>query len=321
MTFQTFLKSVMVFHEEFGKPVHPDYTAEVGLIRQIEQYNAGRPRPGDLVKWCVRFVLDREQLSLKSMKLETILLAIKQEFPDIYLVNTPETAKEIFIRCYFRATIFKKKKKAPKTFFQELLMPVVEQLRAVIVRGVSGIVNTTVVKVIKNKAQADGSLARSTIFGIQTDGTNLSEILENPYIDPYRTQSDSVEEMEEIYGITAARNKIMTELTTAMPGLNEAHCSLFADEMTFSGETTSIQRTGLQKRENANVLLRTSFQTPIQVLTDAAVNGLVDRVGGISAPLMLGSTVLSGSTYNKTIVNRAFLKANAKQIDDVLDDL
>jgi DNA-directed RNA polymerase II subunit RPB1 len=200
-------------------------------------------------------------------------------------------------------------------------MPVVEQLRAVIVRGVSGIVNTTVVKVIKNKAQADGSLARSTIFGIQTDGTNLSEILENPYIDPYRTQSDSVEEMEEIYGITAARNKIMTELTTAMPGLNEAHCSLFADEMTFSGETTSIQRTGLQKRENANVLLRTSFQTPIQVLTDAAVNGLVDRVGGISAPLMLGSTVLSGSTYNKTIVNRAFLKANAKQIDDVLDDL
>ena len=107
----------------------------------------------------------------------------------------------------------------------------------------------------------------------------------------------------------------------ALEGLNRIHCTVFADEMCYSGAVTNIQKTGLQKRENANITLRVSFQTAIQVLQDAAIHGLVDRISGISGPLVLGTNPNIGTTYNAVVVNQQFLEENSKSLESIAEDL
>ena len=107
----------------------------------------------------------------------------------------------------------------------------------------------------------------------------------------------------------------------ALENLNRLHCTIFADEMCFSVQVTNNQKTCLQKRENANITLRISFQTVIQVIQDAAINGLIDRISGISGPLILGTNPNIGTTYNSIVVNQQFLEENSKQLSKVIDEL
>lgn len=317
MNFGRFVNSSHVFFEEYGKPVHPDFIHERKIISEIEKYNYGQKKPGDLARWCLRFSLDKEELILKSMKLETIILAIRKTYPELYIIYTPENAKEVFIRCYLRNSMFKQ----THNYYEDNVYPLIKNIKNVIVRGISGLISTSVMDVIKNVEQKDGSLERKKIFGVFAVGTNMSEVLANSYIDPYRTQSDSIDEIERIFGIVAARNKIMNELIGTLKNLSRFHCSIFADEMTYSGAVTSIQKTGLQKREFANVSLRLSFQTPIQILQDASVNGMTDRISGISGPLIMGTIPQGGTTLNQLSVNEEFIKENVQSLESVLEDL
>jgi len=317
INFNRFITSVHVFFEEYGKPKHKDFIHEAKTIQEIEKHNYGSKRPGDLARWCIRFSLDKEELILKSMKLETIILAIRKAYPQVYVIYSPENSKDVFVRCYMRNSQFK----PSKNYYDDNVIPLMHSLKDVIVRGISGIISTSVMEVITNVEQADGSLERRKIFGVFAVGTNMPAVLSNPYVDPYRTQSDSIEEVERVFGLMAARNKIMNELIATLKGLSTIHCSIFADEMTYSGAVTSIQKTGLQKREMANITLRLSFQTPVQVIQDAAVNGLVDRIGGISGPLVMGGVPRCGTTYNHISVNEEFIKNNVSSLEDVLEDL
>ena len=148
---------------------------------------------------------------------------------------------------------------------------------------------------------------------IDTIGTNLETVTRNKFIDPLRSQTDSILEFEQMFGIEATRNKIIYELRKAADAINQIHATIYADEMTFPGYVTSIQRTGMQKREMSNVTLRLSFQSPIQVIEHAATHGLVDKISGLSGRLTVGSTPEYGTLYNKVIVNDKFLATNAKK--------
>ena len=317
MHFGRFVTDVRIFFEKYGTPVHPNFVHESTDIKSFEKINYGVKIPGDLAKWCIRFGLNREELILKSMKLETIIIAIRRDFPELFIMYTAENSDQVFIRCYIRNSMIKKF----NDYLNDIVMYYATEVKNVIVRGVKNILATNVIDITKNALSDDGSYQLKKIYGIYASGSNTTDVLSNPYIDPYRTQSDSIEEIERVYGITAARNKIINEIMIALDGLNRTHCSIFADEMCYSGQVTDIQKTGLQKRENANITLRVSFQTAIQVIQDAAVNGLIDRISGISGPLVLGTNPNIGTTYNSIVVNQQFIEENNKTLESTVDDL
>jgi DNA-directed RNA polymerase beta' subunit len=317
MTFNRFISSTRVFFEEYGKPVHPNYKNEAYIITQIEKHNFGQNPPGDLAKWCIRYEIDKEELILKSMKLETIILAIRKEHPELYIIYSPENTDVVFVRCYLRNSMFKQ----TNNYFEDNVLLKMNQVKEVIVRGVKDIISTEVTKIVKNGIEPDGSIIQKTIYGIAAVGTNISGVLNINEVDCTRTQTDSIEETENVYGIVAARNKIINEIIATMEDINRMHCSIFADEMCYSGQVTSIQRTGLQKREQANITLQISFQNQIQVITNAAVNGLVDRISGVSGPLIMGTNPQIGTCYNSLIVNEDFINQIAKETEDTLENL
>jgi DNA-directed RNA polymerase beta' subunit len=317
MNFGRFVANTRIFFEEYGVPTHPSYKHEASIINEIAKHNYGQKIPNDLANWCIRYELDREELILKSMKLETIILAVRIKHPELFIIYTPENAKVVFVRCYLRTPMFK----VSNTYYEDNVIPIMNKIKDVIVRGVENITSAMVVSVMKHFKTETGALEIKKVYGIATSGTNLREILENPYIDKYRTQSDSLEETERVFGITAARSKIVNEMLVAMNDLSKFHCLLFADEMTTSGVCTSIQSTGLQKRENSNITLRLSFQHSIQVIQTASINGLTDRLSGVSANLIAGQSIPVGTAYNKVCVNEDFIKNNTKALDTVLEDL
>lgn len=319
MDFNRFISATRIFFEEYGKPVHSKYMHESKLIKDFEKYNLGIDVPNDLTKWCIRFNINKEEMILNSMKLETIITVLRLKYPAIYFVYTPENVDDIIIRCYIRNTI---NKHGSLGINEPFIIALMQEIRKTVIRGVRGIKSTDVVNVVKSIVNEDGSITTKITYGISTMGSNLEDILNNQFIDRYRSQTDSVIEFESIFGIEAARHKIINELRKEMSDISKEHCTIYADEMTYSGHVTSIHRTGLQKREMNNVTLRLSFQSPIQVIENAATDGLIDKISGISGPLILGTSPNIGTTYNKVILNEAFIdeyyKTQTKRIDEEL---
>jgi DNA-directed RNA polymerase II subunit RPB1 len=317
MDFNRFVSETRIFFEEYGNPIHSKYKHESKLIKEFEKYNLGIDIPTNLTKWCIRFNINKEEMILNSMKLETIINVLRNKFTNLFFVYAPENVDDIIIRIYIKTSISKQ----GINITQDFVLGVMKDIKASVIRGVDGIKSTNIVNVVKSIVNPDGSISTKVSHGIQTAGSNLEEILNNPYLDKYRSQTDSVLDMCSIFGIEAARHKIINELRVEMSDISIEHCSVFADEMTYSGHVTSIHRTGLQKREMNNVTLRLSFQSPIQVIENAATDGLIDKIGGISGPLILGTAPNIGTTYNKIILNEKFIKSHKDILKNIDEEL
>ena len=123
-----------------------------------------------------------------------------------------------------------------------------------------------------------------------------------------------------MFGIEAARQKIISEMRQiGEGGINHRHYTIYADEMTYTGRVTSIERGGLSARERNNVLLRLGFSSPIQTIEEAGINAMIDNVDGITAKLLLGATPKIGTSYNSFHINEEVIKENIKDGDDYLD--
>jgi DNA-directed RNA polymerase II subunit RPB1 len=319
MDFDRFISRTQLFYESYGNPAHPDYKHEAAMIKKFEEDNAGIQIPSNLMKWCIRYELNKEELIINSMKRDTLITKLRSKFPDMFIVYSPENASRIIMRCYFTPSILKT---PPSGFSEALLTNLIKKINACIIRGISGITYTEVIHVAKSEVNSDGSISSTKVYGIRTSGSNLEDVLDNPYIDKYRTQTDSISEFEAMYGIEATREKIIREIRKTMTSDDVilAHTSIFADEMTFSGHLSGIQRTGLQLREMNNVTLRLSFQSPIQVIENAAQNGLVDNISGISGPLCVGQAPSVGTTYNNVSINEAFIQDYMKNLGKNIED-
>lgn len=92
------------------------------------------------------------------------------------------------------------------------------------------------------------------MFIITTVGINFRGIfMLNGIIDDIeytKVSCDNIDEIYKIFGLSAARNKVISELLNfnELASLNSKHIELIADEMIQSGDLGKISRTGANKR-------------------------------------------------------------------------
>lgn len=319
MDFERFISSERVFFEEYANPIHPDFKSDKKMIDKFLAHNAGIAVNPNLTKWNIRYELNREELIINSMKLDTLITKLRIKYPDMFIVYSPENSDKIILRCYIANTMIKV---PPSGFTESIIFELVKKINRTIIRGIKGITYAKVIQVAKSEILEDGSISSAQVFGISTVGSNLEDVMDNPYVDKYRTQTDSIKEFEAMYGIEATREKITREIRKAMDSDNvtRMQTSIFSSEMTSGEFSTSIMRSGLQQREHGNVSLRLSFQSPIQVIENAAVNGMVDNISGISAPLTVGQTFSFGTAYNNCSINEAFVENSYKNLSADIDN-
>jgi len=320
MRFKQFITGYQVFFESYGNPIHSKYTHEKTLIDNFAKMNPLMVPPADLLKWCIRIEIDKTALILKNMSMELIITRLRETYPDLYIVYTPENVRNIVIRIYIRSSANTRNIPMKGTVDSEAIIGVAETLLETIIRGVSGILSTSVVKLPISKIGADGAISTNEIYVINTVGTNFRGVLYNKYLDGSKIQTDAIIEIYRHLGIEAARQKLITELRK-LSSCNHHHYLVYADEMTRTGRVTSIERSGLGIREASNYLLRIGFSSPIQTLEEASVNAVTDEVTGITAPLLVGSVPRIGTLYNPMQIDPDMITKYVKKPDDILEML
>src|SRR5213596_2912498 len=165
------------------------------------------------------------------------------------------------------------------------LQRLVEQVRTMKIKGIDGISRA----IIKKRGEG---------YVIYTEGSNLSKILELPYVDASRTSTNSIQEIYEVLGIEAARNAIVNEAynTLQEQGLTVdiRHIMLVSDMMTNDGDVKAIGRHGISGRKSS-VLARAAFEITAHHLLRAAITGEVDSLDGVAENVIVGQPVTLGT--------------------------
>lgn len=316
--FKTFVANWQIFFEKFGEPTHPDYEHEKDMISDFLKKNPLLNPPADLSKWCIRIELLKEKLIFKHMDLETIYHKLRRVHQGVYIVYNAENADKIVMRIYRQTHAMKK---------GEITIDVVKEFKNklldTIVRGIPGIRAAVVndQQAAQSYITEDGSISTRKVYNIFCTGSNISGILENPYIDPDYIQSDNIKEIERMYGIEAARYAIINEIRENIKNLNHRHYTIYADEMTFLGVVTPIERSGLGARELENIMLRASSEAPIDVLSDSAINSMKDVLSGISAPLIMGKAPKIGSLWNELAIDEKMVTEQTVSVSEFVEEL
>lgn len=318
IVFKQIIINNLILLESVDNLIYPLYKNDK---KWMDMYKISHPLvqiPNNLTNWCFRFEINKSILVLKSIDLETVIQKLKINNLNTFIIYNSETSEEIIIRIWFK--ILQKKKTSIEDLFNEKM----NNILLTPIRGIEKILKTTIEKRDKYIIGNDNSFIKEKRYYINTFGTNLYNILMlNNIFDATSISSNSIPETFEMYGIEAARTKIVNETKIIIEDskVNIRHLYIYADERTRTGRVTSIERNGLSAREYNNVLLRASYQDPIKYLIDAALSNTKSNIYGIAAPQLLGGIPKIGTLYNSLIIDEDFIKKNIKSLDEIINNL
>jgi hypothetical protein len=190
------------------------------------------------------------------------------------------------------------------------------ELMSTRIRGIADIIQTTARKErrdiriggqygkVVRRSDKDYSKLADIMMGaddyiIDTVGSNLTDILGMPNVDPYRTYTNDINEMQRTFGIEVGRKSIIREmqemlLNSAKTNIDVRHLEILADAMTCRGFMQKIDRNGAKKGESGPLALA-SFEETTTILCKAAVNSEEDTMSGVSANIMFGQPIKLGT--------------------------
>jgi DNA-directed RNA polymerase beta' subunit len=326
VTLRDFVSRYDVLLEPIDGLIFPGFKSDAAWIAEFERNHPLVRPPGDLTNWCVRVVIDKSRLVLKAVDLELIVRRVRTSHPGVFVVRTSEAAEQIVVRVWHRATQFRRGADQ-----EDRVGTLLQAVLDTPVRGIPGI--TRAVALTGRDAHTKrpertsvgplGALTRDQRFAVRTVGSNLYSAMLHPAVDPTRVVSSSIGDTYAMFGIEAARAKIISETVNLMEDSapNPRHLQVYADVMTKTGRVTSLERGGLGLREHSNVLLRMSFGAPLQVLTDATLANVRSKVYGVAATQVLGGTPQIGSAWNDLVVDEEYVRGNVVTVDRLLDQL
>lgn len=304
MVLGNYVTSYQIFYEEFANPQTEFLKDEKKWINQFMSIR-GYTKPRDLTNWCIRIAFNKTKLFEKNLSIEDIYLKVAT-ISGYYPVYTVDNNNIIVMRIYIKNGLNKGE------INEKILKKEIDKLDVLSVRGIEGIVATYVKTIKRVNSEVE--------YYIVTDGSNIYDVMENPYVDQRLLQTDSIGETYKMFGIRAARNKIISELEVQVSGVNQRHYTMYAEMMTHTGNIFAINRFGNAKR-GASILVRTSDSSPVKNISDAAFFGMSDKTQGVSQSLMVGKNPNIGGLYNKVLLDHDFIMEKSKETKQSISDL
>ena len=217
-------------------------------------------------------ILDPEMLSDKGVKVEDVVSVLeKLRLGKVYV--DPEDPYTVHIELRPEKVDYTK----------------IEKIRTKIanakIKGIKGIT-----KVIIQK--------RGDEYVLVAEGSNLAEVMKVPGVDYRRIYTNNIAEIEAILGIEAARAAIIREIKEVLEdqGLDVdiRHIMILADIMTWTGRIRQVGRMGIAG-EKPSVLARATFEMTVQKLVEAATEGAMDPLLGVTENVIIGQQVPLGT--------------------------
>lgn len=237
----------------------------------------------DIADSQMTLTLDEMKLERINMKIAQIIKNLEKAFAKGYSFKPSKEANNILIV-----------KSTSKEDDLNNLYKLKEKLQDVYINGIKGIKQVLPVK-------------KGDEYIIVTSGSNLKDVFKLEFVNPDKTVTNDIFEIEQILGIEAARASIIAEVEKVIDeqGLNVdlRHIMLISDIMTTSGTVLGVNRYGIVK-EKPSVLARASFETPIKHIINASISGEVDHLRSVIENVMINQVVPVGTGIPKLVVKQ-----------------
>lgn len=169
----------------------------------------------------------------------------------------------------------------------------------------------------------DGSIVFNEDFVVYTKGINMIDIRYMNGVNLYKTFTNDISIIYELFGIEAARTALIKEFTSVYDSndssVNYHYLTLLVDIMTNNGSIISIDRHGMN-RLDMDPLSRASFEKPIELLINAAVFSERDHMKSVSSRIMAGMTIKGGTGLCELIMDTDVLNDIGFNVDNVKND-
>jgi DNA-directed RNA polymerase beta' subunit len=270
--------------------------------------------------WVLRMKINKEKLHDCGLTMMDVYMKLYEAYSlNMECLFSDDNAEELIFR--IRLTNEKESKKkteeAEEDEGEEVLNEMeddsVASLKALehnivhnlILKGIPGIKKVSMrSNERKEYSIASGQFHTLKEWIMQTDGSNLLDILCNPNVDATRTVSNDVWEIFQAYGIEAARTALYNEIMDVIreSSVNYRHISLLIDTMTVKGSLMSIDRHGIN-RGDVGPLAKSSFEETTDMLINAGVFSDYDKINGVSANIMLGQLPPCGTGDSEILMD------------------
>lgn len=244
-------------------------------------------------RWVLTIWINNGMLLDKHIEMEEIYYSISNTYSQgVYIEYADDNSKELFIRIRVNPNCPELRKGIACEDIPEISILTVIEARLMdnlIIRGVESIYNVAL--------RQDVSSGTRKEWLVDTTGSNIIDVMLHPNIDSRRTTSNDIHEMNQVFGIEAARQSLIEEIREVMDEASEIdprHVHLLVDMMTNKGILIPIDRNGM-KLTNVGPLGKCSFEEADQQLYKAAINAEVDEITGVSANIIFGQAPPCGT--------------------------
>lgn len=134
---------------------------------------------------------------------------------------------------------------------------------------------------------------------LETNGTNLSQILLIPGVDQRYTYSNHSVEMQSIFGIESAKDMFLSVLNVNLGAIIPVHTQLLGDYMHYSGLPSPLSFSGLAGRKLGTDLM--AFERTLDALMNAAHHNIPESVKSINVSNFIGLYGNFGTGMNKIV--------------------
>jgi DNA-directed RNA polymerase II subunit RPB1 len=282
-----------VIHEDL------DFVDQYWLIPE-EGVQANQQSP-----WVLRLILNKDVLNMRDfLTLDLIAKKITSFFDGgVHVITSDENDEDAVVRIRIVMSdedrMVENDEVASGSEDHEFLRRIQMQLQDYLhLTGIQGVKKTFHAKKKRPTWEDERGFVDKDEWIIETDGSNLAEVLSCADIDQSRTFSNDIVEMFQVLGIEGARSSLAKELSAVLSFdgayVNVRHITTLSDCMTFGGYLMAVSRHGINKSD-AGPLLRASFEETVEVLMGAAMYAQFDWLNGVTENVMLGQLAKVGT--------------------------
>jgi len=335
----TILKDVVTSSSIYYDPLNKEGSTfiddDIGMLDIYNTFYTESTEDEEYIPWIIRFKFNRETMMEQGIVMEDINMSILEwankagDIDRIQYIYSDDNASELIGRLsvigfsnqegseIFNGLI-------DQTDIVSFLRNMSEELLSnIVIKGIKRI-SGIIMNSVKTPVLRNGELSKEDIWTLETDGTNLLDILVQDYVDEIHTYSNDINEVYKLLGVEASRALLIEQITEVINEgagyINSRHVGLLCDTMTSKGFITPINRQGIN-RGDIGALAKCSFEDTTDQLIKASIFGEKDRLQGVSSNIMLGRNIPSGTGFCDIFLDEEEMINNYQELNKIQEDI
>ena len=300
-TLRDITKSVRIYYDPYPLSSNTVVQEDRDILESYENFSVTQGNTC-VSSWIMRLELDPSQMNARNIMDMTLIQTriqnnkVLRVFDCIHSdTNSPD---KIIMRIVFGNDIVKNALS---------LRYIEDKLLDTILTGVDGI-GRVYLREMKSELVYDEKIASYVPlkqYVLEAEGANLLDLSVIPNVDPYRSFSNDIHEIMEVFGIETTRVALFQEFSGVFDreNVNYHHMIMLIDTMTYPGYILSADRFGMSKNEENGVLAKSSFEETSKILFNAAISADFDNMRGVSANIMFGQKPLAGTGFVDILID------------------